>query len=111
MTTLTAVGAIELRPGKDAPYACLPGGYVCHGRRRYEGGRPPQSGLRTDGSKGAWPQVVQQSAGRDELVLSRQIVSAGTVAQAAGVTQRGVLALIADLGIRGRERYRAWGLI
>lgn len=49
-----------------------------------------------------------------KLVLSRPIVSAGTVAQAAGVTQRGALALIADLGIReltGRGRYRAWGVL
>jgi len=49
-----------------------------------------------------------------KLVLSRPIVSAGTVAQAAGVTQRGALALITDLGIReltGRARYRAWGIV
>ncbi|MEO4002110.1 RHE_PE00001 family protein [Mesorhizobium sp. CAU 1732] len=49
-----------------------------------------------------------------ELILSRPIVSAATVAKAAGVTPRGALNLIADLGIReatGRGRYRAWGVI
>lgn len=35
-----------------------------------------------------------------QLVLSHPIVSTGTMAQAAGVTQRGALALIGDLGIR-----------
>lgn len=48
-----------------------------------------------------------------DLILSRPIVSAATVAKAAGVTPRGALNLIADLGVReatGRGRYRAWGL-
>jgi hypothetical protein len=49
-----------------------------------------------------------------ELVLARPLVSAGMVAQAAKVTQRGAINLITELGVRemtGRGRYRAWGVI
>lgn len=49
-----------------------------------------------------------------DLVLSRPVVSAATIAKAAKVTQRGALDLIADLGVReltGRGRYRAWGIL
>lgn len=49
-----------------------------------------------------------------ELVLSRPIVSAAMVAKAAGVTPRGALNLIAELGVRevtGRGSYRAWGIL
>ena len=49
-----------------------------------------------------------------ELVLQRPVVSAEMVAQAAKVTPRGALNLIADLGVRemtGRGRYRAWGIL
>lgn len=49
-----------------------------------------------------------------ELILSRPIVSTATVAKAAGVTPRGALNLIAQLGLReatGRGRYRAWGVL
>ncbi|WVT76271.1 RHE_PE00001 family protein (plasmid) [Sinorhizobium chiapasense] len=49
-----------------------------------------------------------------ELVLSRPIVSAALVAQHAGVTPRGALNLIRELGIRemtGRGRYRGWGVL
>lgn len=49
-----------------------------------------------------------------ELVLSRPIVSAPMIAKTAGVTQRGALNLIGELGVReltGRGRYRAWGII
>lgn len=49
-----------------------------------------------------------------ELVLSRPVISAGMIAKAAKVTQRGALNLIGELGVReitGRGRYRAWGII
>lgn len=49
-----------------------------------------------------------------ELVLSRPIVSAGLVAQHVGVTSRGALNLVRELGIRemtGRGRYRGWGVL
>lgn len=49
-----------------------------------------------------------------ELLLSRPIVSAALVAQHAGVTPRGALNLIRELGIRemtGRGRYRGWGVL
>lgn len=48
------------------------------------------------------------------LVLSRPIISAAMVAKAAGVTPRGALNLIGELGLRemtGRGRYRAWGIL
>ncbi|WP_104667486.1 RHE_PE00001 family protein [Ensifer adhaerens] len=49
-----------------------------------------------------------------ELVLSRPIVSAGLVARHVGVTPRGALNLVRELGIRemtGRGRYRGWGVL
>nr|WP_309402199.1 RHE_PE00001 family protein [Aminobacter niigataensis]WMD00139.1 RHE_PE00001 family protein [Aminobacter niigataensis] len=49
-----------------------------------------------------------------DLILSRPMVSAGMVAKAAKVTQRGALDLIAAAGARemtGRGRYRAWGVL
>jgi len=49
-----------------------------------------------------------------DLVLSRPIVSAGMVARQVGITPRGALNLVADLGIRemtGRGRYRGWGVL
>jgi hypothetical protein len=49
-----------------------------------------------------------------ELVLSRPIVSAPTIAKTAGVSQRAALNLIGELGVRevtGRGRYRAWGIL
>lgn len=49
-----------------------------------------------------------------ELVLSRPIVSAGMVARHVGITPRGALNIVADLGIRemtGRGRYRGWGVL
>lgn len=49
-----------------------------------------------------------------ELILSRPIVSAHTLAEAAGITPRGALNLVSALGIRevtGRGRYRAWGIL
>lgn len=49
-----------------------------------------------------------------DLVLSRPIVSAGMIARHVGITPRGALNLVADLGIRemtGRGRYRGWGVL
>ncbi|MEI2297049.1 RHE_PE00001 family protein [Ensifer sp. MJa1] len=49
-----------------------------------------------------------------ELVLSRPIVSAALVAHHVGVTPRGALNLVRELGIRemtGRGRYRGWGVL
>ncbi|HEV7321276.1 MAG TPA: RHE_PE00001 family protein [Ensifer sp.] len=49
-----------------------------------------------------------------ELVLSRPIVSAALVARHVGVTPRGALNLVNELGIRemtGRGRYRGWGVL
>ncbi|WP_077963378.1 RHE_PE00001 family protein [Ensifer adhaerens] len=49
-----------------------------------------------------------------ELVLSRPIVSAALVAKHVGVTPRGALNLVRELGIRemtGRGRYRGWGVL
>lgn len=49
-----------------------------------------------------------------ELILSRPIVSAGMVAHHVGITPRGALNLVSDLGIRemtGRGRYRGWGVL
>jgi Protein of unknown function (DUF1612)/HTH DNA binding domain len=49
-----------------------------------------------------------------ELVLSRPIVSAGMIARHVGVTPRGALNLVAELGLReltGRGRYRGWGVL
>ncbi|MBB3593848.1 hypothetical protein FHX08_004251 [Rhizobium sp. BK529] len=49
-----------------------------------------------------------------DFVLARPMVSAAMVARQLGVTQRGALNLINEIGIReitGRGRYRAWGII
>ena len=49
-----------------------------------------------------------------DLLLSRPIVSAHMIAEAAKVTQRGALNLVEELKVReltGRGRYRAWGII
>ncbi|MDE1990990.1 MAG: DUF1612 and helix-turn-helix domain-containing protein [Rhizobiaceae bacterium] len=49
-----------------------------------------------------------------EIVLSRPIVSAKMVARHVGVTQRGALNLVGELGVRemtGRGRYRGWGVL
>ncbi len=49
-----------------------------------------------------------------ELLLSRPIVSAGLVAHHLGVTQRGALNLVRELGAKemtGRGRYRGWGIL
>ena len=48
-----------------------------------------------------------------DLLISRPIVSAHMVAKAAGITPRGALNLVGELGVReltGRGRYRAWGI-
>ncbi len=63
--------------------------------------------LRGRRASSSLPAVIQ-------LVLQRPVVSAEMVAQAAKVTPRGALNLIADLGVRevtGRGRYRAWGIV
>ncbi|MDL2402994.1 RHE_PE00001 family protein [Rhizobium mayense] len=49
-----------------------------------------------------------------EIVLARPIVSASMVARHVGVTSRGALNLVAELGVRemtGRGRYRGWGIL
>lgn len=49
-----------------------------------------------------------------DLLFSRPIVSASMVAKAAGITPRGALNLVRELGVReitGRGRYRAWGIL
>lgn len=49
-----------------------------------------------------------------EFVLSRPMISAAMIAKHIGVTPRGALNLIGELGIRemtGRGRYRAWGIL
>ncbi|ASP67932.1 RHE_PE00001 family protein [Sinorhizobium meliloti] len=49
-----------------------------------------------------------------DLVLSRPIVSAPLIARHLGVTPRGALNLVRELGVRemtGRGRYRGWGVL
>jgi hypothetical protein len=49
-----------------------------------------------------------------DLVLARPVVSTGLIARELKITQRAVLNLISELGIRemtGRGRYRAWGIL
>ncbi|ACP21483.1 conserved hypothetical protein (plasmid) [Sinorhizobium fredii NGR234] len=49
-----------------------------------------------------------------DLVLSRPIVSTAMIARHLGVTPRGALNLVRELGVReitGRGRYRGWGVI
>ncbi|MBP2234034.1 hypothetical protein J2Z31_000524 [Sinorhizobium kostiense] len=49
-----------------------------------------------------------------ELVLSRPIVSSALISRQLGVTPRGALNLVRELGLRemtGRGRYRGWGVL
>lgn len=49
-----------------------------------------------------------------DLVLSRPIVSTALIARHVGVTPRGALNLVRELGVRemtGRGRYRGWGVL
>lgn len=49
-----------------------------------------------------------------DIVLSRPIVSAKMIARHVGVTSRGALNLVSELGVRemtGRGRYRGWGVL
>ncbi|TCU34710.1 uncharacterized protein DUF1612 [Rhizobium azibense] len=49
-----------------------------------------------------------------DLVVARQLVSAGIVAKTLDVTPRAVLRMVEELGLRemtGRGRFRAWGVI
>jgi len=49
-----------------------------------------------------------------DFILSRPMVSAAMIARELGVTQRGALNLINEIGTReitGRGRYRAWGIL
>ena len=49
-----------------------------------------------------------------DLVLSRPIVSTGLISRHLGVTPRGALNLVRELGLRemtGRGRYRGWGVL
>ncbi len=58
-------------------------------------------------SNSSLPEVI-------DIVLSRPIVSAKMIARHVGVTPRGALNLVADLGLRemtGRGRYRGWGVL
>ncbi|AYG67777.1 MULTISPECIES: RHE_PE00001 family protein [unclassified Rhizobium] len=58
-------------------------------------------------SNSSLPEVI-------DIVLSRPIVSAKMIARHVGVTSRGALNLVAELGLRemtGRGRYRGWGVL
>lgn len=49
-----------------------------------------------------------------ELVISRPLVHAGTIAKALGVTPQAALRIVGELGLRemtGRGRFRAWGVL
>lgn len=49
-----------------------------------------------------------------ELVISRPLVHAGTIATALGVTPQAALRIVGELGLRemtGRGRFRAWGIV
>ncbi|MEI5680682.1 RHE_PE00001 family protein [Mesorhizobium sp. CCNWLW179-1] len=49
-----------------------------------------------------------------ELVLSRPLVTAGTIARAIGVTPQAAVRIVEELNLRemtGRGRFRAWGVI
>jgi hypothetical protein len=49
-----------------------------------------------------------------ELVLSRPLVTAGTVAKAIGVTPQAAVRIVEELNLRemtGRGRFRAWGVM
>lgn len=63
--------------------------------------------LRDRRSNSSLPEVI-------DIVLSRPIVSAKMIARHVGVTPRGALNLVSDLGLRemtGRGRYRGWGVL
>jgi hypothetical protein len=58
-------------------------------------------------SNSSLPEVI-------DIVLSRPIVSAKMIARHVGVTSRGALNLVTELGLRemtGRGRYRGWGVL
>ncbi|MGZ9719675.1 RHE_PE00001 family protein [Rhizobium miluonense] len=58
-------------------------------------------------SNSSLPEVI-------DIVLSRPIVSTKMIARHVGVTPRGALNLVSDLGLRemtGRGRYRGWGVL
>ena len=58
-------------------------------------------------SNSSLPEVI-------DIVLSRPIISAKMIARHVGVTPRGALNLVAELGLRemtGRGRYRGWGVL
>ena len=49
-----------------------------------------------------------------DRVMARPLVSSGMVAAALGVTPRGALRIVEEMGLRemtGRGRFRAWGVI
>ncbi|MBB6485424.1 RHE_PE00001 family protein [Rhizobium lusitanum] len=63
--------------------------------------------LRDRRSNSSLPEVI-------DIVLSRPIVSAKMIARHVGVTPRGALNLVNELGLRemtGRGRYRGWGVL
>ena len=58
-------------------------------------------------SNSSLPEVI-------DIVLSRPIVSAKMIARHVGITSRGALNLVTELGLRemtGRGRYRGWGVL
>jgi hypothetical protein len=58
-------------------------------------------------SNSSLPEVI-------DFLLSRPIVSANMIARHVGVTSRGALNLVGELGVRemtGRGRYRGWGVL
>ncbi len=66
-----------------------------------------ESRLKDRRSNSSLPEVI-------DIVLSRPIVSAKMIARQVGVTSRGALNLVAELGLRemtGRGRYRGWGVL
>jgi hypothetical protein len=63
--------------------------------------------LRDRRSNSSLPEVI-------DFLLSRPIVSANMIARHVGVTSRGALNLVGELGVRemtGRGRYRGWGVL
>ncbi|MBB5663850.1 hypothetical protein GGE68_002040 [Rhizobium leguminosarum] len=49
-----------------------------------------------------------------ELAIARPFISAGMIAETLGVTPRGALGIVEELGLRemtGRGRFRAWGVV
>ncbi len=66
-----------------------------------------ESRLKDRRSNSSLPEVI-------DIVLSRPIVSAKMIARQVGVTSRGALNLVTELGLRemtGRGRYRGWGVL